>query len=75
MVKLLDFLDRHTARHLFRSSHLKYENWPDKYKFTLPTPPMQQNCQAENFPISHELFRLSSAKVPQRYQEQKDYCF
>ena len=25
MVKLLEFLDRHTARHLFRSSHLKYE--------------------------------------------------
>ena len=23
MVKLLEFLDRHTARHLFRSSHLK----------------------------------------------------
>ena len=22
MVKLLEFLDRHTARHLFRSSHL-----------------------------------------------------
>ena len=24
MVKLLEFLDRHTARHLFRSSHLKW---------------------------------------------------
>ena len=23
MVKVLEFLDRHTARHLFRSSHLK----------------------------------------------------
>ena len=23
MVKLLEFLNRHTARHLFRSSHLK----------------------------------------------------
>ena len=23
MVKLLEFLDMHTARHLFRSSHLK----------------------------------------------------
>ena len=23
MVKLLEFLDRHIARHLFRSSHLK----------------------------------------------------
>ena len=24
MAKLLEFLDRHTARNLFRSSHLKY---------------------------------------------------
>ena len=30
---------------------------------------------AENlFPISHELFRVASARVPQRYKEQKDYC-
>ncbi len=37
-------------------------------KFTLPTPPMQQNCHAENFSISHELFRLASAKDPRSKQ-------
>ena len=25
-------------------------------------------------PISHELFRVASARVPHRYKEQKDYC-
>ena len=32
MVKLLEFLDRHTARHLFRSSHLKPNNNTRKIK-------------------------------------------
>ena len=27
MVKLLEFLDRHTARHLFRSSHLNVRSY------------------------------------------------
>ena len=26
------------------------------------------------FPLSYELFRAASAKVPQLYKEQKDYC-
>ena len=50
------------------------DNWPDKCKFTLPTPPIQLNCNADSFPISRELFRLASTKVPQRHQGQKDYC-
>ena len=36
--------------------------------YTLPTPPVQQNCHSDNFSISYELFRLPSAKVPQDYQ-------
>ena len=26
------------------------------------------------FPLSYDLFRAASAKVPQHYKEQKDYC-
>ena len=33
MVKLLEFLARHTARHLFRSSHLK-AYFPDRMAST-----------------------------------------
>ena len=33
MVKLLEFLDRHTARHLFRSSHLKCQKFNSAWDF------------------------------------------
>ena len=43
---------------------------------------MITNCPIKNFaiwqkkifPRSYELFRVASAKVPQHYKEQKDYC-
>ena len=35
MVKLLEFLDRHKARHLFRSSHLKRNHIPNQNSFFL----------------------------------------
>ena len=39
--------------------------------------PRKKFCNlAENFfvPTSHKLSRVASAKVPQRFKEQKDYC-
>ena len=47
---------------------------PTDANLTYPLPQCSLIVTADMIPISCELFRLASAKVPQRYPGRKDYC-